>query len=213
MKILIVPHDAGNVAPLIAKRFREMGHDARCLIFSQSYLGYKVKLPDRVIGGRGIKALLALELKRWWVLFHSLNYDAVIFTYGSTILPNPAFIGHGLSSQITPRLRMYYSLFASPFAWFMWDVRLLHLLGKRIGVLFQGGDGRRGDILRERGLPDIDEEPEGYYWPFMDRIKARRAKLWDKYADAIWYHNPDLAWGLPKKAKFMSYPVEIKDAH
>lgn len=209
MKILIVPHDAGNVAPLLAREFRRMGHEARCIVFSQSYLGYKISTPDRAIGGRGIKALLLLEIKRWWVLFHALKYDAVIFTYGSTILPSPAFVGYGLSSKITPTIRTCYSIFACPFAWFMWDVMILKKMGKKIGVLFQGGDARRGDILRERGLPDIDEEPPGYYRPFMDRIKARRAKLWNRYADVIYTHNPDLCWGLPLRTKFLGYPVEI----
>lgn len=210
LSILILPHDAGNVAPLMARRFREMGHQARAIIFAQSYLGYRLDPQDKVIGGRGIKALLLLELKRWWVLYHALNYDVVIFTYGSTIFPNPAFVGMGLSSQITPRLRFYYSLFAYPFAATMLDVRILKHLGKKIGVLFQGGDGRRGDILRQRGYPDIDEEPSGYYSDFIDRLKAHRARIWNRYADVVWMHNPDLWWGLPEKTKFLGYPMEEK---
>jgi len=208
-RILFVPHDAGNFAPLIAKELRTQGHYARCIIFSQSYLGYKLAPPDKVLGTRTIKQLLMLELKRWWVLYHALSYDAIVFTFGSTILPSPVFIGYGLSSNMSPKLRFYYTLLTLPFSRFMWDVRLLHLLGKRIGVLFNGGDARRGDVLRARNYPDIDEEPKGYYVPFVDRLKSKRARLWDSYANVIWYHNPDLRWGLPKRSKFLGYPVEI----
>lgn len=209
MKVLFVPHDAGNFAPLIARQLRKQGHFAKCIVFSQSYLGYKLTPPDKVLGGRGIKALMLLELKRWLVLAEALRYDAIVFTFGSTILPNPAFIGWGLSSRIRPTMRVYYTYMTVVFSYFMFDVMLLHLLGKRIGVIFQGGDARRGDILKARGYADVDEEPPGYYVPFIDKLKSRRAKLWNRYADVIWYHNPDLWWGLPKRSTFMPYPVEV----
>lgn len=211
MKILFVPHDAGNFAPLVAKRLRDQGYDARCIIFSQSYLSYPIKPPDKLLGGRGAWSLLMLELKRWFVLYEALSYDVIVFTFGSTILPNPAFIGWGLSSKISLKMRMFYTCIVYPFSYFMLDVWLLHKLHKRIGVLFQGGDARRGDILKLRGYPDIDEEPKGYYIPFIDKLKSRRARLWDKYADVIWYHNPDLWWALPPRSTFMPYPIELND--
>ena len=210
MKILFVPHDAGNFAPLIARRLRSQGHYARCIVFSQSYLGYKLTPPDKVLGGRGLRALLMAELKRWWVLYHALSYDAIVFTYGSTILPNPVFIGYGLSG-FSPKMRLFYTLCSAPFAYFMWDVMLLHKLGKRIGVLFQGGDARRGDVLLAQDRLDIHEEPSGYYVPFIDRLKARRSKLWNLYADVIWTHNPDLWWGLPRRTEFLGYPLEVQE--
>lgn|GEM_PF-2904907 len=212
IKILLVPHDAGNVSPLMARRFREMGHDARTIIFAQSYLGYKVEPPDKVIGGRGVKALLLLEIKRWWVLYHALKYDVVIFTYGSTILPSPIFIGYGPSSRFGPKLRFIYTKLTYIFSYFMWDVRLLHFLGKKLVVLFQGGDARQGRILRKLNYPDVTEEPPNYYSDYTDRIKTRRAKLWNRYASVIYYHNPDLWHGLPERSKFLGYPLEVKNA-
>lgn len=166
---------------------------------------------DEYFGGRSIRELIILEFKRWTVFFRAMKYDVIIYNFGSTILPNPIFIGWGLSSKYKPRFRFIYTLYSLPFSWFMLEVKIFKLMGKKIGVIFLGGDARRGDILRKRNYPDIDEEPQGYYTKFMDRIKIRRAKLWDKYADAIWYHNPDLAWALPKRAKLLPYPIEIND--
>jgi hypothetical protein len=208
MKILHVPTDGGNLGPLMARTMRKMGHEVWSIAFAKSYLMYN---SDEYFGGRSLHELILLEFKRWFVFFRAIKYDVIIFNFGSTILPNPIFIGWGLSAQYKPRLRLVYTLYSLPFSWFMWDVRILKLMGKKIGVVFLGGDARRGDILRKLGYPDIDEEPKGYYIPFMDRIKSRRAKLWDRYADAIWYHNPDLAWALPKRANFLPYPIQVDD--
>lgn len=208
MRILHVPTDCGNHGPLLARIERSHGHDSWSIVFAQSYLGYKA---DEVFGGRGLKAMMKLEFTRWKVLFRALSYDVIFYNYGSSIAPNPVFVGLGLTSAYGPFSRLAYTLYSLLPQ--MWDVVILRLLGKRILVVFQGGDARQGRFLRSRGgCPnDWQEEPRGYYTWLTDTIKRVRAKLWDLLAHEIYYLNPDLAWVLPKRAKYLPYPMEVKN--
>jgi hypothetical protein len=209
MRILHVPTDTGNLGPLMAREMRKLGHDAWSIAFARNYLDYGA---DEVFGGRSIKELLLVEIKRWKVFIRAIQkYDAIVFNFGSTIFPNPIFIGWGLSSKFKPRFRMLYTILSLPFSWFMWDVMILHKMGKKIGVVAQGGDFRRGDILKKHGRLDIEEEPPGYYSWFNDRVKERRTKLWNRYADCLWTHNPDLWLAMPKRTRFLPYPIQIEE--
>ena len=77
---------------------------------------------------------------------------------------------------------------------------LLHRLGKRIVVTFQGDDARQASV----GGPLIQAVPERYS---SDRDEARQRTIaaFDQYADAIFFLNPDLADVLPKRATFLPY--------
>jgi hypothetical protein len=209
MRILHVPSDTGNFGPLMARLERKLGHDAWSIVFARNYLIFEA---DEVFGGRSIKELLLLEIKRWSVFFRAMTYDVIMFNFGSTILPNPIFIGWGLSSKFKPRFRLLYTLLSLPFSLSMFDVIILKLMGKKIFVVFQGGDARQGKFLREHfKWSDWQEEPEGYYNPVVDWIKKARAWAWDRLATEIYYINPDLGHVLPKRAKFLPYLVEVNE--
>jgi hypothetical protein len=153
--------------------------------------------------GRAKRYLLRLEFLRWWVLVRALKYDVIHFNFGQNILPSPTASGHGQHGTF---LRKLYNLYSTPFSWWMFDLPLLKRLGKTICVTFQGGDSRQGDVqLARYKWSDADEERPGYYHPSVDRLKRIRIRQWDKYADHIYYLNPDLGWVLPERAKFLPY--------
>jgi len=191
-RILHVPTDAGNHGPILARVERKLGYDSHCIVFGTSHIGYKA---DESLGGRGIPALLKLELKRWGVLLRAFRYDVIHYNFGSSICPNPIYVGLGLHGGFKRRI---YSLYAAVFQ--MWDVILFRLLGKCIIVVFQGGDARQEWAALDRG-----EELPGYYVPMMDALKRHRIRIWSKCANSIYYLNPDLARFLPSRAKFLPY--------
>lgn len=191
-RVLHVPTDAGNHGPILAHTERSLGLDSHCIVFGTSHIGYKA---DESLGGRSIPALLKVELKRWWILVRALRYDCIHYNYGSSICPNPIFIGLGLHGGLKRRI---YTLYAVIFQ--MWDVVLFKLLGKRIVVVFQGGDARQ-----EYAALDAHEERPGYYVPMMDTLKRHRIRIWGRSAHAIYYLNPDLATFLPARARFLPY--------
>jgi len=205
IRVLHCPTDCGAFGPVMARCEREQGFDSWSLAFAQSYLGYEC---DEVLGGRALSKLLDLEIARWKILWRAIrHYDVIFYNYGTTIMPTPVFIGFGEHYRF---LRVFYSVYALFFD--MLDVRILKLLGKKIFVVFQGGDGRRKEILEKHyAWSDADEEPEGYYYRLAETLKRHRAKVWDKLADEIYYINPDLGHGLPKRAKFMPYACPQMD--
>lgn len=192
VRILHVPTDCGNHGPLLARTERKLGLDSWSIVFAQSYLGYKA---DLVIGGRSITKLLTLELKRWKFIWDARKFDVIFYNYGSSMAPTPPFIGLGLHGSLKRRM---YTVCTLPFQ--MIDVLFFHLLGKTIIVLFQGGDARIGSHALDK-----HEQPKGYYSPFMNFIKRRRIKIWDRLADRIYFLNPDLYEFLPKRAEFLPY--------
>jgi len=62
-------------------------------------------------------------------------------------------------------------------------------MGKGIFVTFQGGDARQGLFSTQRG----------------DIVKRKVIAAFDRYADGIFYLNPDLARFLPPRAQFLPY--------
>lgn len=201
MKILHVPSECGNVGPIMAKCQRDLGCDAKSIVFAANHVAFPAD-ENLIKPGRSKLDLIKLEFLRWWVLCRALSYDVIHYNYGSSIVPTPIFAGEG---QHGARLRSIYSHIAAKF--FMFDVPLLKKLGKTICVTFNGGDARQGNKLRARyKWSDADEEPPGYYTAYMDKVKAWRIRQWDKYADHIYYVNPDLGWVLPERAKFLPYP-------
>lgn len=192
MRILHVPTDAGNHGPILAKAERSLGLHSHCIVFGTSHIGYKA---DESLGGRGIPALLKVELKRWFIFLRAFRYDVIHYNYGSSICPNPIFVGLGLHGGLKRRI---YTLYAAVFQ--MWDVILFKLLGKHIIVVFQGGDARQ-----QHGAMDRHEQLPGYYVPMMDALKRHRIRIWSRCADQIFYLNPDLARFLPERAKFLPY--------
>lgn len=197
MKILHCPTDCGRQGPLTAKYERILGHDSYSIVFNQSYLGFDA---DKVYAGRGYKHLIKIEFLRWWIILKSLKYDVIVYNFGSNMTSTMISVGLGQHSSVLRALYLRWSAIMP-----MFDVWLYRKLGKVIAVIFQGGDARQGYNARDK-----DEEPEGYYTEFADKMKSKRIKKWDKYADLIYYLNPDLAQYLPERAEFLPYCVEVK---
>lgn len=201
-----VPTDCGGHGPLLAAYERKLGFKSWSIVFAQSYLGYPA---DEVLGNRGFKNLISLELKRWMVFFRACKYDVISYNMGSSIAPNPVFVGLGLSSMWGKKLRFVYTVYSLLPQ--MWDVLFLRLLGKKIIVVFQGGDARQGGYLRDHfKWSDWNEEPKGYYTALTDLIKRFRIWLWGILAHQIYFLNPDHGYVLPKRAKFLPYVAEVK---
>lgn len=195
LRILHCPTDCGAHGPLLARTERKLGHDSLSVVFSQSYIGYK---PDvLVVPFRGLKYLSIGELRRWRWVAKSLRYDVIHYNFGSSLCPNPVYLGSGLTLPY-PGLRVAYSIYA--ISMMMFDVWLLHKLGKVICVTFQGGDARQA-----RGARDLDEHSPSYYIPVLDFFKRIKIKRWAKYADHIYTINPDLMDYLPARTKFLPY--------
>ena len=192
LRVLHVPTDCGNQSPILARKERLLGFDSWAIALNQSYLGFKI---DEGIACRGRKDLILTEFRRWNIIKRALKYDIIVYNYGSSLMPNPVFVGFGQYSHL---LRMIYTFYAIVFD--MLDVRLFKLLGKKIIVIFQGGDARQ-----EWGALDAKYQPRGYYNPLMDALKRRRIRKWAKLADKIYFLNPDLSRFLPKNAEFMPY--------
>jgi len=192
MKILHTPTDCGNQGPLEAKYERKLGHDSYSIVFNQSYLGFTA---DKVYAGRGYRHLIKIEFVRWWVILKALKYDVIHYNFGSNMTSTLISVGHGQHSTFLRSLYMRWSAIMP-----MFDVWLYRKLGKVICVTFQGGDARQGFNARDK-----DEEPEGYYTEFADKLKRKRIKKWDKYAHFIYYLNPDLAQYLPDRAQYLPY--------
>lgn len=198
MKILHTPTDCGQQGPLTSKYERLLGHDSYSIVFNQSYLGFYA---DKVYAGRGYRHLIKIEFLRWWIILKVLKYDVIVYNFGSNMTSTMISVGLGQHSSFLRTLYQHWSAIMP-----MLDVWLYRKLGKVICVIFQGGDARQGYNARDK-----DEEPEGYYTEFADRVKRKRIKKWDKYAHLIYYLNPDLAQYLPESAKFLPYCcMEVK---
>jgi glycosyltransferase involved in cell wall biosynthesis len=77
---------------------------------------------------------------------------------------------------------------------------LLRRAGRTIAVTFQGDDARQG-----HGSPLAAAVGEGYYTPAGDAVKRRTIAAFDRYADRIFFLNPDLGEVLPPRARFLPY--------
>lgn len=198
LRVLHVPTDCGDHGTLLARTERKLGLDSWSIVFAQSYLSYKA---DLVIGGRSLTELLLVELKRYKLIWQGRKFDVIFYNYGSSMCPTPPFVGCGLHGSLK---RKVYTICTLPFQ--MWDVLFFRLLGKTICVIFQGGDSRQG-----YNALDKNEEPDGYYTPFTDFIKRSRIRFWGKWADHIYFLNPDLYQYLPQKAEFLPYLYEKGD--
>ena len=112
--------------------------------------------------------------------------DVVHFNFGEPLFPIPWGI-HGAPAAIARALALR-------------DLALLHMLGRRIVVTFQGDDARQATV----GGRLVEAVPERYT-PDLDAARRRTIAAFDRYAHAIFFLNPDLAAVLPDRASFLPY--------
>lgn len=174
-RVLHVPDSVGGNPPGLAQAERRLGVDSVSVVLRESPFGYRA---DRVLA-TAETGRARFEVQRWRLLLQALReYDVVHFNFGRTLVP--------------PRLAQI-------------DLPLLRRAGKAIFVTFQGDDARRGDVARRRGGLSLPVQLPHRYTTQSDREKERRIARFDRYADGIYFLNPDLAHSLPRRATFMPY--------
>ena len=176
LRVLHVPAAVGGNPAGLARAERALGLDSVCVVLDPSPFGYA---PDRVLREPGV-GRLRFELRRASLLWDALqHFDVVHFNFGRTIVP--------------AQLRMV-------------DLPLLRRRGVCIAVTFQGDDARRGDIARSAGGgPSLPSVLPRLYPAQLDAQRSARVARFDRYADLLYYLNPDLARPLPARARFMPY--------
>ena len=88
----------------------------------------------------------------------------------------------------------------------MRDLTLLRRRGIALFATFQGDDVRQADVCRARfaWAPARELEPTAVERG-MDDARRTVARRFDRSADVIYYLNPDLAYVLPPRARFVAY--------
>jgi glycosyltransferase involved in cell wall biosynthesis len=192
VRVLHCPYNVGGQPGALARAERELGLDSRAVVFEQPS-GYAA---DEVLRRAGVSRV-EFERRRWRLLVRAVrDYDVVHFNFGRTLLPEPPTWRDPSALH-----RVAGSVLG------LRDLPLLRRAGKRIVVTFQGDDARQGDVLRSRYERSLATELPGYYDPGGDAVKRRIVRAFDRWADRIFYLNPDLAHVLPPRAEFLPYAV------
>jgi hypothetical protein len=175
MRVLHVPAAVGGNPQGISRAERELGAESTSVVLAASPFGYE---PDEVLWTEGL-GRLGFESRRWRLLVRALRrYDVVHFNFGRTILP--------------PQLREL-------------DLPLLRAAGVVIAVTFQGDDARRGEPAGPSDVVSLPQIAPDLYPPRANLERRRRVARFAKWADLIYFLNPDLARFLPKRARFLPY--------
>ena len=194
LRVLHCPSNVGNHPQGLARGERLAGLDSTCVTFEQSVFTYEV---DELLATRNP---LEFERRRWALLRRALREaDVVHFNFGRSLFPPPLPTGSERLVHVPGRL--YARLLA------LRDLPLLHRRGKTIAVTFQGDDARQthGSELPSSRRRLASEIEDGYYTESGDALKRRTIAAFDRYADRIFYLNPDLGDFLPERAQFGPY--------
>lgn len=210
-RVLHCPTECGNHGPMLAKYERKLGLDSWSMSIGKTYLNFRAD--EREPG-----SIWKRELFRWKMFRRALKSDVIFYNAGSSIAPtpnyqlNPTWVHTQLQKKQAPSATgnlpagaiyppiyyLIYSFYAMFFS--MIDVWILKKMGKKIFVIFQGGDAR----LEVAEVFDYDLP---WYDKWANLLKWIRLKLWARWADRIYYRNPDLAWHLPERAEWLPYII------
>jgi glycosyltransferase involved in cell wall biosynthesis len=187
LRVLHCPTNVGNNPQGLARAEREAGLESVCVSFDEPF-GYPV---DESLATPNP---LLFEARRWGLLRRALReFDAVHFNFGRSLFSPPPPVPWRDDPLHAPG-RAYVRALA------LRDLPLLRRAGKTIAVTFQGDDARQG-----HGSPLAEAVGEGYYTPAGDAVKRRTIAAFDRYADRIFFLNPDLGDVLPARARFLPY--------
>jgi glycosyltransferase involved in cell wall biosynthesis len=183
LRILHAPTAVGGHPGGLARAERELGLDSTSVSLLPHPFGHGV---DIVLGRDG-DGIAWQSANRFRLLARMLTADVVHFNFGEPVFPviRPAYTGPIATVARALALR---------------DLMLLHRLGTRIVVTFQGDDARQATV----GGPLVQAVPERYT-PDRDAARQRTIAAFDRYAEAIFFLNPDLADVLPERATFLPY--------
>jgi glycosyltransferase involved in cell wall biosynthesis len=174
-------------------------------VYEASPFGYEA---DEVV--LGLSPTLAdrarLEAFRFRLLRRVLvgGYDVVHFNFGQSLFPRPIVPGSPAVAGFPGPLQQVYRGWAALLG--MRDLGLLRRRGVAVFATFQGDDVRQADVCRARDQwsPARETEPTAVE-AGMDRARRTVARRFDRWADGIYFLNPDLARVLPPRARFVPY--------
>jgi hypothetical protein len=182
LRVLHAPTAVGGHPGGLARAERELGLDSRSVSLFPHPFGYDV---DEVLGREG-DGVVRRYLNRARLLARTRDVDVMHFNFGEPLFPLPQGVG-GATAAIARILALR-------------DLALLRRLGKRIIVTFQGDDARQA-VVGGRLVAALPER----YTPELDAARRRTIAAFDRYADALFFLNPDLADVLPERAAFLPY--------
>ncbi|MGE0825497.1 MAG: glycosyltransferase family 1 protein [Candidatus Binatia bacterium] len=198
LRVLHWPSATGGNPPGLARAERALGLDSWSIVTRQNYFQYQA---DEVLLAQD-ESRLALEVKRWHVLWRALReFDILHFNFGQTLMPQQVVRKpEGYSAYLWRLYRLYARLVE------LRDLPLLHWAGKGIVVTFQGDDARQGDFCQAHfALTAATEVEAGYYSASSDQQKRGRIARIARYADCLYALNPDLLYVLPQQTQFLPY--------
>jgi hypothetical protein len=207
LRVLHAPHNVGSHPQMLARTERELGLSSWCVTLTQNFRSYPV---DEVLL-RGDELWPVREAKRLQLLARaSTRYDVVHFNSGQSIfpIPDPTTVSGDYRSLLR-LLRHGYSRALN-----MNDLRLLRATRRGIVMTYQGDDARLGGSWGTPGSPfefRLADEVD-YYTPEWDKARRLMIARVARFADRIYYLNPDLAHTLPRRAEFMAYAhIDLRD--
>ena len=191
LRVLHCPTAVGGHPGGLAAAEREIGLDSWSVSLDAPPFGLPV---DEVLR-RPRDGRLVFEARRWNLVRRAVrDFDVVHFNFGRTILPPyPAGERPALGTRV-------YAAAAA-----LADLRLLHRAGRTVVVTFQGDDARQGGVLAQDPGNRLVVDAAKNYSAAGDAAKRRMIAAFDRYADALYYLNPDLARVLPPRARFLPY--------
>ncbi len=182
LRVLHAPTAVGGHPGGLARAERALGFDSASVSLFPHPFSHDV---DEVLGRDGDGAVRRYA-NRARLLSRMCSVDVVHFNFGEPVFPIPQGI-HGPAAVIARLVALR-------------DLPLLRRLGKRIVVTFQGDDARQAVV----GGLLVGAVPERYT-PELDDVRRRTIAAFDRYSDAIFFLNPDLAGVLPERARFLPY--------
>ena len=201
MRVLHLPTSVGGNPVGLSKAEKSLGINSTVVVISQNYFGYDV---DAVISDRK-EGLIRREMRKWIFFFSVLQkYDVFHFNFGRTLLSD-FFTRDELREKGLGTLGIIlYKVYTAALGSF--ELMLLRLLRKRIFVTFQGCDCRQIQYCKEHFQINMYEN-SAYSLSdnLRDIYRAKKVRLFSRFADVIYYLNPDLSYFLPSQAVFIPY--------
>lgn len=194
LKVLHCPTAVAGNPYGLAKSERKVGLISKSISLTPTNANHKVdELLVKKEDGFWKKLLARVKL----FIIAKQDFDVVCFNFGQSLTPNMSvnklsYLGWFLNSPLN-----FIELC---------DLALLKKANKKIIFIFQGDDARQGGFCRDNfEITFANEVDSNYYSTYTDEHKKWRINKIKKYADKIFYLNPDLGYVLPPEAEFMPY--------
>jgi len=177
MKVLHLPTSVGGNSWGLAQAEKELGLGSEVLVIKQNWLNYEADMNLNLENKNFIK-----QVKILYKTFQEIKnkYDVLHFNYGSSLLD---FQKLGFLLLDLP----YYDK------------------SKKIIFTYNGSDARAVHPLDY--WDDLPSPRSTLYRKFVRKIKKKKIRKVNKYADHIFALNPDLLRYLPSRATFLPYSI------